>query len=530
MATSRLAVAVLIFMTITVGYPVFAMVRRFADLGSPGGVSRWSAIDAGLIGFTIGQAVASTALTLAIGLPLAHVLARYRFAGQGVVEAATLVPFILPTVVVAVAVQRLLSPLGVEVDGINGSLIAILVAHVVFNVSVVVRIVGGYWRQLDIRPNEAAALLGAAPWTVFRRVTFPRIAPAILAAAAVVFFFTFTSFGVIVILGGLTRATLETEIYRYAILRNDFGSAAVLAVIQAVAVAGLALVNQRLQKRLTAASSSSQAILGARPIGSLAERVHATVVVSGTLLFLLAPLLSLAVRSFVVDGQPGFGNYTALLDRPAILVISPARAVLNSILFAALAALLAALIGTTAALAAQAHGRLAHLTEIAVLVPLGISAVTLGFGYLVGFTFGDLRSSPILLITAHAVIGIPFVVAAVLPALRNFDGGVLDAAALLGAPPRRVLTKVALPILRPALVAGAGFAAAVSLGEFGASGFLARSRSSLTAPQAVFGLLGQPAPAFQGQAAALCVVLGLLVIALVLLIDRGRGSLGRSWL
>ena len=168
--------------------------------------------------------------------------------------------------------------------------------------------------------------------------------------------------------------------------------------------------------------------------------------------------------------------------------------------------------------------------ETAVLVPLGISAVTLGFGYLVGFTFLELRSSPVLVIVAHAVIGIPFVVGSVLPAVRALDGSLVDAGSALGAPTKRVIGRIVVPLLRPAVAGGMGFAGAVSLGEFGASGFLARGRTSYTAPQAIFGLIGQPAAVLQGQAAALCVLLGVVIVVLVVAIDRLRGSPVGSWL
>ncbi len=525
-----LGIAVLAFIAITVAYPALAMVRRFLKVAGERNaetLSFGSTVD--IVGFTITQAALSTLLTLAAGLPLAHVLAEYSFRGRRVVEVATLVPFVLPTVVVAIAVQRALISVGMNFDGIDGSLPAILIAHVVFNVAVVVRVVGVYWRAMDRRPNEAAAVLGSTPLSVFWRVTLPRLRPALVAASAVVFLFTFTSFGVIVILGGLSRSTIETEIYRYAITRNDFSAAALLAVVQAVAVGGLAYLNQRLQGRVGASGGSPARRRWSQTM-SWQQVLHAGTVIVITLGFLLSPFALLAWRSVRVDSGFGLDHYAALALRPAVLPISPARAVVHSVVFAAAAAIVATVIGVAASVSAQVSSRLARIVETAVLVPLGISAVTLGFGYLVGFTFLELRRSPVLVVVAHAVIGLPFVVAALLPAIRSLDNGVLDAGVVLGATPAHVLRRIALPLLRPAILAGAGFAAAVSLGEFGASGFLARGRSSFTAPQAVFGLLGQPGADFQGQAAALCIVLGLLVVLVVLLIDRGRSTLGRGWL
>lgn len=518
---------VLAVLAVTVAFPVVSMLRRFLGIGTDGGLETiFTASTIEILGFTIWQAALSTVLTLLLGFPLAAVLARYRFPGRSLIEAVTLVPFVLPTVVVAVAVQRMMTGLGFEIDGIDGSLTAILVAHVIFNLSVVVRVVAGHWRSLGRHPEESAAVLGAPPLRVFLRVTLPMLRPAIISATAVVSLFTFTSFGVILILGGLSRATLETEIYRFAIVRNDFGGAAALALVQALAVAGLAVANQRLQRHVPPARSGGPA---RRPSG-LIEPIIVVAVVAVTLVILLAPLASLTWRSVRVDGGLTLDHYRDLFTRPAVLPVSPIRALMNSLVFAAVAGLLAAVAGGLAAIAAQARTRMGRLVEIAALVPLGISAVTLGFGYLIGFTFWELRRSPVLVVVAHAVIGVPFVVATLAPAIRSLSAGLIEASATLGAGPARTLTRVVVPLLRPALAAGAGFAAVISIGEFGASGFLARGRASFTAPQAVFGLLGQPGVSLQGQAAALCVVLGLVVVAVVVAIDRGRGTVGRGWL
>ncbi len=524
-ATTAISIGVLSFLAIAVAYPAIAMVRRFADddvLLSATSTLR-------IIWFTLFQAGLSTVLTIVVALPLAHVLATYRIGIRSAVMAAVLIPFVLPTVVVAVAVRGLLDRFGLTVDGFDGSLVAILVAHVVFNVSVVVRMVGGYWGSLDHRMMEAAAALGASPRSRFRRVTLPLLRPALLAASAIVFLFTFTSFGVIVILGGLGRATLETEIYRFAITRNDFGSAAVLAILQAVAVGAVAVLNQRLQHRIHSPASGAR-LTHRRELTSAGARLYVAGVLTLTLGLLLSPFVALLLRSVDVDGSFGFDNFVALAERPNVLPVSPLRSLSNSVMFAAAAAVLAGALGTLAAVAAATGVRLSRWVETAVLVPLGISAVTLGFGYLVGFTFLELRRSPVLVIVAHAVIGIPFVVGSVLPAVRSLDGSLVDAGSALGAPAKRVIRRIVIPLLRPAVAGGIGFAGAVSLGEFGASGFLARGRTSYTAPQAIFGLIGQPAAVLQGQAAALCVLLGVVIVVLVVAIDRLRGSPVGSWL
>ena len=190
----------------------------------------------GVAAFTLVQAVLSTALTLLIGLPTAWVLARFDFPGKRLLSAATLVPFVLPTLVVGMVFLNLLGPRGVLGVDLSGSLSLILIAHVFYNFAVIARGVSSYWARIDPRIEDAARTLGAGPITVFRTVTLPLLAPAIASTSALVFLFSFTSFGVILLLGDLTRTTIEVEIWRQAtaLLRLDVASA--LAVLQLVGV------------------------------------------------------------------------------------------------------------------------------------------------------------------------------------------------------------------------------------------------------------------------------------------------------
>jgi thiamine transport system permease protein len=185
--------------------------------------------------FTLWQALASTALTLGVGIPIAAVLTHLEFPGRRALEAATLIPFVLPTVVVAAAFTAVLGRLAPLVD-LRRTVAAILLAHVFFNISVVVRTVGGLWSRLDSSPLLAARTLGATRSRAFREVTLPRLAPGITAAAAIVFLFTFTSFGVVLILGGIGRATIEVEIHRATSQLLDLRTASALSVVQLIAV------------------------------------------------------------------------------------------------------------------------------------------------------------------------------------------------------------------------------------------------------------------------------------------------------
>ena len=237
----------LAFFALFFAYPVVSIVGRGLKDGGQWQLSRIGEVlgDPDLLHvlwFTVWQAAASTALTLLIALPGAYVFARFDFPGKQLLRAVVMVPFVLPTVVVGSAFLALVGRGGLLDDlwgvRLDTSVWAILLAHVFFNYAVVVRTVGGLWGQLDPRQEEAARVLGAGRFAAWRRVTLPALGPAVAAAALMVFLFTFTSFGVVQILGGPTFSTLEVEIYRQTADFLDLPTAAVLTMIQFAAVLG----------------------------------------------------------------------------------------------------------------------------------------------------------------------------------------------------------------------------------------------------------------------------------------------------
>jgi thiamine transport system permease protein len=488
----------------------------------------------GVAWFTLWQAAASTALTLVLGLPVAAVLARFSFRGRRAVQALITVPFVLPTVVVGAAFLALLgpdSPLGVDLED---TVWAILLAHAFFNLAVVVRTVGGLWEGLDPRTEEAARVLGATRWQAFRHVTLPVLRPAVAAAAAITFLFTFTSFGVVQILGGPQHATLEAEIYRQTAVLLDLPVASVLALLQLAAVGTLLVVQDRLERRhvVRAAAMRGDAL---RPVRTRGERAALAAVLVGLLLFIGAPLLTLVERSFRTGDGHGLASWRALAeaDGTSGLFVPPLEAVANSVRFAATATVLAVVLGGLAAAAlSRSDGRVARGVDAVLLLPLGTSAVTVGFGFLIALDEPvDLRASPWLVPIAQAVVALPFVVRTMVPVLRSIDVRLHDAAAVLGASPWRRWVAVDLPLVRRAVLVAAGFAFAISLGEFGATTVIARADAP-TVPVAISRLLGRPGSLNAGQAFALSTILMVLTASAVLLVDRwrGRGGARGGWL
>jgi len=469
-----------------------------------------------VVWFTVWQAVASTLLTIAVALPASYVLGRYRFRGRSVVSAVVLVPFVLPTVVVALAFLAILP------GRVQQGWAPILVAHVFFNVAVVVRVVGTFWANLDPRLSEAAATLGVSPWQRFREITVPLLSPALAAAAAIVFLFSFTSFGIVLILGGPRYATIEAEIYDQAVRMFDLRAAAVLSLVQLACVLAAVVVATRLERRVVSPGTLRPERDVLRRPRTIAEKLVVVASLGGLALFLGLPLAVLVERSLAVGGGHGLAAYRALGDETSILLAAPWTAVLNSIVYATAATAIAVVVGGLAAFAVvEARG--SRLLDTLVLLPLGASAVMLGLGFLIAFDTPplDFRAAPWIVPVAQALVAIPFVVRIVVPTLRSIDERQREAAALLGASPSRVRREIDLPVVSRGLAVAAGFAFAISLGEFGATVFLARPDRP-TLPVAIFRFLGRPGALNAAEAYALAVVLLAVTVVSVLLVERLR--------
>lgn len=526
----------LAFFGVFFAYPVTAIVSRGLKDGGHWQFGRIGEVvtdpaTGHVLWFTTWQALASTALTLALALPGAYVFARFDFPGKQLLRAVVTVPFVLPTVVVGSAFLALLGRGGLldELWGVrlDTTVWAILLAHVFFNYAVVVRTVGGLWAQLDPRQEEAARVLGAGRFAAWRRVTLPALAPAVAAAALMVFLFTFTSFGVVQILGGPRYSTLEVEIYQQTAQLLDLPTAAVLTLVQFVAVAVLLVVHGRTVRRRESALRLVDAARTARRPRGAAQWALLGSVLAVIALLVLVPLVVLTLRSF--DGPDGYGLafYRALAsagDNGGTFVVAPLEAIGNSLSYALAATGIAVVVGGLAAAAlTRRAGKLVRGFDALLMLPLGTSAVTVGFGFLITLDEPplDLRTSWILVPLAQALVGVPFVVRTMLPVLRAVDARLREAAAVLGASPLRAWREVDLPLVGRALAVAAGFAFAVSLGEFGATVFIARPDNP-TLPVAVARLLGRPGELNYGQAMALSTILMLVCAAALLVLERVR--------
>ncbi|MDJ0782370.1 MAG: iron ABC transporter permease [Desulfosarcinaceae bacterium] len=499
-----------------------------------------------VLGFTCGQAILSTLITLAASLPAAFVFARFSFPAKKLILALTSIPFVLPTVVVAAAYDALLGPQGVVNEGLMAlfdlatapvqlkhRLTLILLAHLFYNFTIGLRIIGGYWSQLPETMTASATTLGAAPLQVFRTITLPILKPAIWSAALLIFIFCFSSFGVILILGGPRMATLEVEIYRQTLHLFNLPMAAVLSLVQIAFTFTAMGVYTRLQRRAAVAITPSLTKRAAPQPDGVGQWMLVAGTLFAMLVYLGAPLLALLLRSVMTTRGLALTYYRQLFQNPeqSFFFVPPISAIGNSLFFATSTLVLAVVLGVTAAAyLAGPRSRLNAFLDPLFMLPLSTSAVTLGFGFLIALDRPplNLRTSLWLIPLAHTLVAFPFVVRSVLPALRSIPASLREAAALLGASPSQVWRTVDVPIMGRALAVGAVFAFTISLGEFGATAFTAQPQRT-TIPLAIYRFLGQPGALNYGQAMAMSSLLMLVTACGFLALERLGDTAGREF-
>ena len=540
----------LLFLAIFFFYPLsatfYSALQTALDRGTQ--FFQWSRIGQSLW-FTFWQAGVSTLLTFFIGMPAAYLFAQFKFPGKSLLRTLTTIPFIMPTVVVAVSFNALLGPNGwlntflmgafhLASPPINilNTIGAILLAHVFYNTSVVIRVVGTAWSQLDTRMEQAARVLGASPLKVLREITLPLLKPSVIAALLLVFLFDFTSFAVILLLGGPKYATLEVEIYIQALQMLNLPMAAILSAIQLVCTLALTVTYSKM-------SGTKNVPLIPKFHNESERRPHKSgeiIFVGGMVILLLAmfvlPLFSPIVGSLNKQsadrGERGevqtgwtLSYYQELFinRRQSLFYVPPIAAIKNSLVYAGETVGISLLLGFIAADALAKSGKIGRVFDSILMIPLGTSAVTLGLGFVLVFNRPplDVRTFPALIPIAHSLVALPFVVRILKPAISSIPVSLRQAASILGASPLRVWLEVDFPIILRSVIAAAIFAFTISLGEFGATTFLARPEYP-TIPIAIYRYMSQPGAMNYGQAMAMSTILLVTCTGGIILVERLR--------
>ncbi|RDI71824.1 ABC transporter permease [Halopelagius longus] len=470
-----------------------------------------------IIWFTAYQAFLSTVASVALGLPGAWILSRFEFPGRETLRSLTILPFVMPSIMVAIGfvatfggngtLNGVLGLLGLPEVNLLYTLPAIIVAHAFYNAPLVARVVTSAWESVDASAVETARSLGASPARAFRDVVLPQLLPAVAVGATLTFIFTFASFPIVLALGGFQLATVEVFIYSQ-VQNLEYGRAASLAAIETAISLGLTYAYLRYEGRQRGAGQGARPLPRRRlspPDLSLREllpRVGAAAYAAVVVAVFLVPIASMAYAS--VTGPQGgltLDNYLFLLERQrtgASFQVRPLPAVRNSLIFG-VATLAAALpMGVVMAVLTTRRFRGRKVVDALAMAPLAVSGIVVGLGLLRGLVFGveafgrEVQvTGAAAIVAAHAVGAYPFVTRTVAPLLGNLDPRLVESARSLGASRARALLDVELPLVASGVVAGAAFAFAISVGEFDSTVILAEGSASYTMPVAVERYLGR---------------------------------------
>jgi thiamine transport system permease protein len=501
----------------------------------------------GLFGFTAYQALLSTLLSVAVGLPGAYVLSNYEFRGRRFLRSVTILPFVLPAVMVAIGFYAMFGAQGTVNDalGLLGlgdvtllfTLEIVLIAHAFYNAPLIVRVTTAAWETVDRRTVETARSLGAGPRRAFVDVVVPQLLPAIITGALLTFIFTFLTFPIVLMLGGARLATVEVWVYR-RIRELAYREAAALAVVETALSLGLTLAYLRYERR--AASLGTGSVETREPlVPSLRSLVTPRRLAIGgygavVLVLFVGPLASMVLASLTNEGTLTLRWYRVLVERQvegASFQTKPLPAVRNSLLFAGATLVVAVPMGVVVAVTTR-RWRGGHLLETLAMAPLAVSGIIVGIGLLEGLVFGVDLPGPyrlvltghVAVVAAHAVAAYPFVVRSVGPLLSRVDRETVESARALGASRVRTLLDVELPLVASGVVAGAAFAVAISIGEFDSTVILAEGGTTYTMPVAVERYL---ASRTLGPASAMGTIMLAVTAAAFVVVDRVGGRFER---
>lgn len=503
-----------------------------------------------VIEFTIFQAIISTIVTLIFALPGAYLLSRYRFPGKSVVLALTTVPFVLPPIVMGIgfiAIFGYQGYLNEIMSGLSSSVgmewrplellytkKIIILAHVFYNFPIALRILHSRMDTFDTRLIDASHSMGVGHIKTFFRVVLPQMKYSLISAASLVFTFCFLSFGVILVVGGFSHPTLEVEIYRQ--FRRDLSMAGALLIIEfSVVIAATALYIWSSRR-----SRTGKFIARGEGFSSRVSKANKWVTYPAVFLYVLiigvvviAPLLAVLHGSFVRDFG-GESEYTLhwfreLLsrERDAVLGSSPMGSVLNSLLFGLLTVIISLPMAMAVAYLMDSGGFRGKIgLDTFLLIPIGVSTVSLGKGILMAYSSSlDLYNTWQVVVLVHVVIAYPFGARAIYTSRREIPGNLIKASESLGAGRLRTFLSVHLPLMLPGILVAAVFAFAISIGEFGAT-LIVSSPEYTTMPVALYRMLN--ASRDIGSATAYGAVLILFTFLSFLGIEFTARKIGRS--
>ena len=473
----------------------------------------------------LAQALLSTVFSLVIGLPAAFFLYQFDFLGRKIIIILCTIPFILPVIVVALAFREAFALFANF--NFNESLLIIVLAHAYYNMSVVIRIVGPYWRKINKDLEDASELLGASLVDRFKYIIAPMLAPVVFSSAILVFLFSFTSFGIIIIFGNTDFETVELLIYRFSTGLYNLQLAIWFSLFQIIFCTALFFLFTRFNQTSDLAflniNRANKKLIDCKKI----NQFFIFTFLGMLIMFAIIPIAILIISSISdpLDNGYTMQNFVRIFeDSGNLSYISPFQSIISSITLATAASVIVMCLGFyTASYFDTQVSKIKKVADFIFLLPLVVPVITLSFGLTITFnqSFFDLRHTFLIILIMHIILGLPFAYYLSSLALNSIAKEIKEAANILGCAKNNFWHRIYIPLTKNYILAGIIFSYGISLGEFGSVAML-RGSQFYTMPVAIYQYLSKPGNYFLGNAYALSVILVIVAFVIFFIIDRFR--------
>ncbi|MDR2842470.1 MAG: iron ABC transporter permease [Spirochaetaceae bacterium] len=442
--------------------------------------------------WTVKQAFLSTCLALVLGLPGAWIISAKRDRFCLMLRSLCAIPFAMPSILVILSFVIFFGASG-TFNGIVKTVFntgipflykpyTIIFAHAFYNFPVIMRLAGDSFYENRKIYSAVSASLGASDFKTALTVILPLSLPVIGSAVLLVFLYCFTSFALVLVLGGgPASSTLAVEIYRFASLGLDYKNAGVLALLETIICAFVFCVYLLLQKK-DRISDSVMGDITRRPLAVKKQKKPAEIIFFAVysvivVILILCPLLSVPVQSFFSRASMGaksvFSFYA--FENLQEVFLPLCRSLLLTFFSASFVCVMAVM---AASFLCETYSKnqckklplifIKKIMRIVIAAPLVSSGIVLGLGYLVLFGNSLYEFSVqnfILLILLHSVLALPFAFNSVYSGFSKIPSNIRNSAAILGCSPLKRIMTIEVPLSAAYLRSAWGFSAALSLGE-----------------------------------------------------------------
>jgi len=451
--------------------PLAAAIAPLA--GSSGGKSILTAHVLRTTFFTLQVAAGSTLIAAVIGIPAAFFTANRNFPGRTFLLSLSAVPLCIPALIIALGFVSFFGMNGtcnrilIQVFNIQEppltflySYTGIIIAQGFYNFPLVMGTVSASWEQLPQEEADAARMLGATEWHLFRTITLYQIAPAVVSACIPVFLYSFFSFMIVLLFGSPGGSTLEVELYQASRTTLDFSEAARLAVFETLCAATVVGAEGLLEQKSAKVRGLSFSGEKKRSPVRRQEYPAACILAGMIVFFFLFPLLGI-----LTGGLKGRSTETVTLSIFRSLFSDPAflAAVRNTFLTATATGTcctLCALVWAVYIRRRDPAGTDILLRTVS-LLPMSVSSIVTGFG----MTLLVHSGTPALLVAAQTALTWPLAFRQIYTSLARLPEETEAAAELLSPHFSDMIYRIYLPYSARGIIAAFGFCFAVSAGD-----------------------------------------------------------------